>query len=75
MSHAGELTTPVNRLVVIAFKVRTDSTLYDLKVVSTPGESYSREALRLLRDGPKWTPAVREGQVVEEKVTVSIVFK
>jgi hypothetical protein len=75
ISHAGELTTPTGRLVVVAFKVRADSTLYDLKVLRTPGDSYTSEALRLLREGPKWTPAVRDGQVVEEKVSVSIVFK
>ncbi|MDF1559918.1 MAG: hypothetical protein P1P83_06900 [Bacteroidales bacterium] len=75
ISHAGELTTAVNRLVVMNFKVKTDSTLYDIKVLKTPGDSYTREALWLLREGPKWTPAVRDGQVVEEKVTVSIVFK
>ncbi|MDX9904250.1 MAG: energy transducer TonB [Bacteroidales bacterium] len=75
ISHAGELTSPAERLVVVAFKVRSDSTLYDLKVVRSPGDSYSREALRLLREGPKWTPAVRDGQVVEEKVSISIVFK
>ena len=75
ISHVGELTSPAERLVVVAFKVRSDSTLYDLKVVRSPGDSYSREALRLLREGPKWTPAVRDGQVVEEKVSISIVFK
>jgi hypothetical protein len=57
------------------FKVKTDSTLYDIKVVRTPDDSYTNLALWLLREGPKWTPAVRDGQVVEEKVTLSIVFK
>jgi hypothetical protein len=75
ISHAGELTSQVTRLVVVAFKVRSDSTLYDLKVVRSGGDSYSREALRLLRDGPKWTPVVRDGKVVEEKVKISIMFK
>lgn len=75
ISHAGEIMTTDNPLVVVAFRVRADSTLYDLKVVRSGAESYSREALRLLREGPKWIPAVREGQVVEEEVKVSIVFK
>ncbi len=75
ISHAGELTSQVTRLVVVAFKVRSDSTLYDLKVVRSGGDSYSLEALRLLREGPKWTPVVRDGQVVEEEVKISIMFK
>lgn len=75
ISHAGELTSAVTRLVVVAFKVRADSTLYDLKVVRTGGDSYTREALRLLREGPKWTPVVQNGQVAEEEVKISIMFK
>jgi hypothetical protein len=43
--------------------------------VRSGGDSYSREALRLLRDGPKWTPVVRDGKVVEEEVKISIMFK
>jgi protein TonB len=65
----------VNRLVVMAFKVRADSTLYDLKVVRSGGDSYSTEALRLMREGPKWTPVIRNGEVVEEEVKITIVFK
>ena len=75
MGHAKELTTPVNRLVVMNFKVKTDSTLHDIKVLRTPDDSYTSYALWLLREGPKWTPAVRDGQVVEEEVRMSIVFK
>ena len=75
ISHAGELTSEITRLVVLAFRVRADSTLYDLKVVRSGDDSYSREALRLLREGPKWTPVTRNGEAVEEEVKISIVFK
>jgi hypothetical protein len=75
ISHDGELKSEVTRLVVLAFKVRSDSTLYDLKVVKGRGDSYTTEALRLLREGPKWTPVIRNGEVVEEEVKISIMFK
>jgi len=61
--------------VVVVFRVRTDSTLYDLHAERTPGEPFTEEAFRLLLEGPKWIPALHGGQVVEEEVRVSVVFK
>ena len=67
---------PVERqVIVVTFRVRADSTIYDLKADRTPGDLFTREAFRLIREGPKWQPAVRDGQAVEEEVRVSIVFK
>lgn len=65
----------VQKMVVVTFKVKADSTLYDFKAERTPGELFTREAFRLLREGPKWVPAVRNGKVSVEEVRVSIVFK
>lgn len=65
----------VPRETVVTFKVAADSTVYDMKAESSPGDSFTREAFRLLREGPKWIPAVSDGKVVDEKVSVSIVFK
>ena len=67
---------PVERqVIVVTFRVRTDSTVYDLKADLTPGDLFTREAFRLIREGPKWVPAIRNGQTIEEEVRVSIVFK
>lgn len=65
----------VRREVVMTFRVAADSTLYDLQAESSPGDSFTREAVRLLREGPKWIPATRDGRVVEDEVSVSIVFR
>ena len=68
--------TPVERqVIVVTFRVRADSTVYDLKAERTAGDLFSREAFRLIREGPKWAPAVRGGQATDEEVRVSIVFK
>ena len=67
---------PVERQeVVVSFTVQPDSTLTDLKAVSSPGEPFTREAFRLLREGPKWVPAGSGGKAVAEEVTVKVVFK
>jgi len=71
----GDVKPNVNRAVVVAFKVRADSTLFDLKAIRTGGDSYTQEALRLLQEGPKWVPAMRDGQITDEEVMVTIVFK
>lgn len=61
--------------VQVSFTVRADSTLTDLKAVSSPGEPFTREAFRLLREGPKWVPAVIGEKAVAEAVVVKVVFK
>ena len=67
---------PVERqVIVVTFRVRADSTVYDLKAERTAGDLFTREAFRLIREGPKWVPAIRNGQTIEEEVKVSIVFK
>jgi hypothetical protein len=65
----------VHQVIVVTFRVRADSTIYDLKAERTAGDLFTREAFRLIREGPKWQPAIRGGQVVEEEVRVSIVFR
>ncbi len=65
----------VRQVIVVTFKIAADSTLYDLKAERTAGDLFTKEAFRLLREGPKWVPAVRNGKVSEEEVRVSIVFK
>lgn len=67
---------PVERQVtVVTFRVRADSTVYDMKAERTAGDLFTREAFRLIREGPKWAPAVRGGKAVEEEIRVSVVFK
>ncbi len=73
--YPTEVEPRARQVVVVTFMVRADSTVYDLKAERTAGDLFTLEAFRLIREGPKWQPAVRGGQVVEEEVRVSIVFK
>jgi len=60
---------------VVSFTVQPDSTLTDFRAVSSPGEPFTREAFRLLREGPKWVPAGSGGKAIAVEVTVKVVFK
>jgi len=73
--YPGEVEPRVRQVVIVTFRVRADSTVYDLKAERTAGDLFTREAFRLIREGPKWQPAVRGGQAVEEEVRVSVVFR
>jgi len=41
----------------------------------SPGEAFTSEAFRLLREGPKWVPARTGGKVGSEAIVVMFVFK
>ena len=73
--YPGDAVTRTRQLVTIAFRVRADSTIYDLRAERTPGVPFTEEAFRLLREGPHWAPAIRNGYPVEETVRVSLLFK
>jgi hypothetical protein len=69
-------TVAIGELVVeLSFIVRLNGVPDSIKVVTTPGKKFSDEAIRLLRDGPKWKPATEFGVNTEDVVIVRIVFK
>ena len=68
--------TPVLRQeVMVSFTVRADSTLADIKVIRSPGEPFTAEVSRLLREGPRWVPARSGGNAAGEEVVLMFVFK
>jgi hypothetical protein len=62
-------------VVVLGFIVRYNGIPDSIKVVLSPGHQYSDEAIRLIKNGPKWKPATENGNPVEEEARVRIVFK
>jgi hypothetical protein len=65
----------VRQEVIVSFTVKADSTLSDLKAVSSPGEPFTREAFRILLEGPEWVPGGGGGKAGGEAVVVKIVFR
>ncbi|MCA8832919.1 TonB family protein [Hymenobacter pini] len=61
--------------VRVQFVVGADGKLSDFKVVKSVSPECDEEALRLLREGPAWFPAVQNGRRTARKVVVSVPFK
>ena len=70
-----DTTSKKEETVIISFIVNSDSTLSDFRIIESPGQSYSREAKRLLKEGPRWKPATENGIPVSEETRISIVFR
>jgi TonB family protein len=63
--------------VVLTFFVEPDSQLTDLKITRSLGYGCDQEALRLVREGPRWNPAynLKEKKAVRQKIRLRIRFK
>lgn len=55
---------PGNYTVVVSFIVGTDGVLSDVKAENDPGYGAAEQAVRLIKNGPKWIPAVKNGKSV-----------
>lgn len=62
-------------VAVVSFVVKTSGDVDGIKVLSSPGEEFTAEAIRLIREGPAWRPAENNGAAVEDQKMLRIVFK
>ena len=67
---AGEKLT-----VELSFIVRTNGRPDKIQIVKSPGKPFSDEAIRLLKDGPDWIPAMRNGKIISDTARVTIEFR
>lgn len=64
-----------NRAVVILnFLVNINGRPDSITIMKSPGDEFSSEAIRLLKNGPDWIPAMRNGKYTIEGVQVKILF-
>jgi protein TonB len=61
----------LNGKVLVSFVVEKDGSLTDIKVLKDIGFGTGAEAVRILKKGPKWTPAVQNGRNVRSTFTQS----
>lgn len=61
--------------VVAQFIVNKDGSISDLMLVEKVSPELDREALRVLRMMPKWTPGVMDAKPCRTKVCIPVVFK
>ncbi len=55
-------------IVLLQFTVRADSTLHDFEVLHSSDSTLNAEAIRLLREGPKWVPQTQLPVIVKQPV-------
>ncbi|MBD9167768.1 MAG: M56 family peptidase [Parabacteroides johnsonii] len=61
--------------VSCSFVVDTDGSLKDIKVVRGIDPSLDKEAVRVIREMPKWNPGVQNDMAVAVKYTVPVTFR
>ena len=61
--------------VVAQFIVNKDGSISDIVLVEKVSPELDREALRVLRMMPKWTPGVMDAKPCRTKVCIPVVFK
>jgi outer membrane biosynthesis protein TonB len=62
-------------VVVISFLVHSNGTIDSIQIVRSPGKLFSDEAIRLLKEGPDWRPAMENGEAIKDEVRLRIVFE
>ena len=60
--------------VVVEFEVTSSGDLINFRIVKGQGEALNNEAIRLIKEGPKWSPALRNGTPDRDKVRVKVKF-
>jgi TonB family protein len=61
--------------VVLNFVVSAEGKIDSIRVIRSPGNIFSDEAIRLIKEGPAWKPAEKNGKVITDEVTIRIVFQ
>jgi len=61
-------------VVVLNLLVNSTGIIDTIMVTSSPGDVFSEEAVRLIREGPPWKPAEENGNPVDKEVEINIPF-
>lgn len=61
--------------VIVSFVVETDGSITNVKVARSVDPYLDREAMRIVKAMPKWTPGKKDGKPVLVKYTVPVVFR
>ncbi len=60
--------------VVLNLLVEFTGAIDSIQVTSSPGIEFSEEAIRLIKEGPEWKPAIENGRTINDAVKIKIVF-
>ena len=65
----------VHGRVVVGFVVERDGSITDVKVLRSVDPSLDREAMRVVKSMPRWTPGKQNGSAVRVKYQVPVTFR
>ena len=61
--------------VLVSFVIKKDGSLSNVRVVKSVDPALDKEAVRLIKSMPKWSPGKEKGQFVNVKFTVPVTFR
>ena len=61
--------------VLVSFVIKKDGSLSNVRVVKSVDPALDKEAVRLIKSMPKWSPGIEKGQFVNVKFTVPVTFR
>ena len=64
----------IQGIVRIQFNIEKDGSVTDIKVLSAPNESLANEGVRIIKNTPKWEPAIQYNRRVIYRHIQSITF-
>ena len=64
----------IDGTVIVAFIVNTDGTVSDFELLKGIGGGCDEEAIRIVKNSPKWTPGMQDGKAVRTLMRLPINF-
>jgi outer membrane biosynthesis protein TonB len=55
--------------------IQEDGSIGKIEIKGSPDKEFSDEAMRLIKNGPIWLPAIKDGEAVKDTVNLKILFK
>ncbi|MCU0473227.1 MAG: energy transducer TonB [Bacteroidales bacterium] len=62
-------------VVVMSFSVMSSGVIQNIKIIKSQGQEFSDEAVRLIKEGPRWKPAEDNGEKINDEVRMRIIFR
>ncbi|MBN1926019.1 MAG: energy transducer TonB [Prolixibacteraceae bacterium] len=75
LNYPDSVETPRREVVRVKFKVTEMGEPFGFEILSSPGDAFSQEAIRVIEEGPKWSPGIKDGLPVVEEVNLRVVFR
>jgi TonB family protein len=62
-------------VVIVNLKILADGSIDSIRIVRSPHNSFSDEAIKVIKTGPAWNPAENNGKKINDNVKLRIVFR